>query len=60
MSRKKHTHLRGTRGQAFANQIRGIPLDRILCISLDVHKYFHVVMIHTLLMEIVTPIVNAT
>jgi len=55
MSRKKRTHLRGTRGQAFADQIRGIPLERILCVSLDIHKYFHVVMIHTLLGEIVTP-----
>jgi transposase len=55
MSRKKRTHLRGERGQAFADKIRGIPLDRILCVSLDVHKYFHVVMIHNALGEIVTP-----
>ena len=55
MSRKRRTHLRGTRGQAFANQIRGIPLERILCVSLDVSKYFHVVMIHNALGEIVTP-----
>src|SRR5512139_3587495 len=55
MSRKKRTHLRGERGQAFADKIRGIPLDRILCVSLDIHKYFHVVMIHNALGEIVTP-----
>ena len=55
MSRKKRTHLRGERGQAFANKIRGIPLDQILCVSLDVHKYFHVVIIHNALGEIVTP-----
>jgi transposase len=55
MSRKKRTHLRGTRGQAFADKIRGIPLDRILCVSLDIHKYFHVVMLHNALGEIVTP-----
>jgi transposase len=54
MSRKR-THLRGKRGQAFADKIRGIPLDRILCVSLDIHKYFHVVMIHNALGEIVTP-----
>jgi transposase len=53
MSRKKRTHLRGERGQAFANKIRGIPLEQILCVSLDVHKYFHVVMIHNALGEIV-------
>lgn len=55
MSRKKRTHLRSERGQAFADQIRGIALDRILCASLDVHKYFHLVMIHNALGEIVTP-----
>jgi transposase len=54
MSRKKRTHLRGERGQAFTDKIRGIPLDRILCVSLDIHKYFHVVMIHNALGEIVT------
>lgn len=55
MSRKKRTHLRGKRGQAFADKIRGIPLEQILCVSLDIHKYFHVVMIHNALGEIVTP-----
>src|SRR5512135_935659 len=54
MSRKKRTHLRGARGQAFADQLRGIPLDQILCVSLDIHKYFHVVMLHNALGEIVT------
>jgi transposase len=52
MSRKKRAHLRGERGQAFANKIRGIPFEQILCVSLDVHKYFHVVMIHNALGEI--------
>src|SRR3990172_3454572 len=55
MSRKQRTHLRRKRGQAFADQIRGIPLDRILCVSLVISKYFHVVMIHNALGEIVTP-----
>jgi len=55
MSRKRRTHLRGKRGQAFADQIRGISLDRILCVSIDVHKYFHVVTIHNALGEIMTP-----
>jgi transposase len=54
MSRKKHTHLRGERGQAFADKIRGIPPEQILCVSLDIHKYFHVVMTHNALGEIVT------
>ena len=54
MSRKKRTHLRGERGQAFVDKIRGIPMEQILCVSLDIHKYFHVVMIHNALGEIVT------
>jgi len=55
MSRKKRTHLRGKRGQAFADKIRGIPLDCILCVSIDIHKYFHMVIMHNALGEIVTP-----
>lgn len=55
MSRKQRTHLRGERGQAFADKIRGIPMEQILCVSLDIHKYFHVVMIHNGLGEIMTP-----
>ena len=54
MSRKKHTHLRGERGQAFADKMRGIPVEQILCVSLDIHEYFHVVMMHNALGEIVT------
>jgi len=54
MSKKKQTHLRGERGQAFSDKIRGIPLEQLLCVSLDISKYFHVVMIHNGLGEIVT------
>jgi hypothetical protein len=43
MSRKLNIHLRGKRGQAFTDQIRNVPLERILCVSLDIGKYFHVV-----------------
>lgn len=55
MSRKDKTHLRGERGQAFADQIRGLNLEQLLCVSLDISKYFHVVMIHNGLGEIMTP-----
>ena len=55
MSQKKATHLRGERGQDFANRMRGIPSEQILCVSLDISKYFHVVMIHNGLGEIVKP-----
>ena len=55
MSQSTHTHLRGKRGKEFADQIRGIPMDQILCVSLDIGKYFHVAMIHNALGDIVTP-----
>ncbi len=55
MSRKKRTHLRGKRGQKFADQIRDIPRDRILCISIDMHKYFHIAIFHNALGEIIKP-----
>ena len=55
MSNQKQTHLRGERGQRFANQIRGIALEQIVCVSVDISKYFHMVMIHNALGEIITP-----
>jgi len=55
MSKKRTAHLRGARGQAFADLTRGISSEHILCVSLDISKYFHVVMIHNGLGEIVTP-----
>ena len=55
MSRKNRTHLCGKRGQKFTDQIRDIPKSRILCVSIDIHKYFHIVMLHNALGEIVTP-----
>ena len=42
-------------GQAFADKIRGLNLEQILCVSLDISKYFQVVMIHNALGEIVKP-----
>jgi transposase len=53
MRKKRKTHIRGERGQAFANLVRGIPPEQIMCVSLDISKYFHVVMIHNGLGEIV-------
>lgn len=55
MSRKDQSHLRGQRGQAFADKIRGIDQQQILCVSVDISKYFHVVVIHNALGEIVMP-----
>jgi len=55
MSRKDKTHIRGERGQAFADKIRSLKLEQILCVSVDISKYFHVVIIHNALGEIVIP-----
>ena len=53
MKRNKQTHLHGHRGQAFADQIRGILPEQILCVSIDISKDFHVVLIHNGLGDIV-------
>ncbi|GIK37069.1 MAG: hypothetical protein BroJett011_09020 [Chloroflexota bacterium] len=55
MSKLSQTHLRGSRGQAFADTMRGLNLEQLLCVSLDISKYFHVVMIHNGLGEMVRP-----
>ena len=55
MKRKRRNHLRGRRGQAFANLIRGVSPEHILCVSIDVSKDFHIVLLHNGLGEIVRP-----
>lgn len=55
MKRKRRNHLRGQRGQAFADLIRGVSPEHILCVSIDVSKDFHIVLLHNGLGEIVTP-----
>jgi hypothetical protein len=55
MSKKGFSHIRGKRGQAFADRIRGIPSEQMMCVSLDVSIYFHVAMIHNGLGEILRP-----
>ncbi len=55
MSGKEKRHLRGQRGQAFVEKIRGVNPEQILCVSLDISKYFHLVMLHNGLGEIVCP-----
>lgn len=52
---QRTAHVRGQRSQAFVDLVRGIAPEHILCVSLDISKYFHVVMIHNGLGEIVTP-----
>jgi transposase len=60
MKQVKRTHLRGRRGQAFADRIRGIPAEQILCVSIDISKDFHIVLMHNGLGEIVTPCFEIT
>jgi transposase len=48
-------HVQGRRGEAFVKLIRGVPRDRIACVSIDVHKYYHQVMIHNDYGEILVP-----
>jgi len=55
MSRKQCKHIRGKRGEKFLQIVRGIDRARILCVSLDISKYFHLVMMHNAYGEIVTP-----
>ena len=55
MSRTQRKHIRGKRGEAFLQIVRGIDRARILCVSLDVSKYFHVVIMHNAYGEIVSP-----
>jgi transposase len=55
MNHLRSTHLRGERGQAFADLIRNVPPEQLLCVSIDISKYFHVAMVHNGLGEIVTP-----
>jgi hypothetical protein len=55
MSRKQRKHIRGKRGEAFLQIVRGVDRARILCVSLNLSKYFHRVMVHNAYGEIVTP-----
>lgn len=47
MSGKHRKHVQGRRGESYVELIRDVPQDRIVCVSIDVHKYFHLVMIHS-------------
>ena len=42
---KEQQHLQGKRGQEFLRLIQGVPRDKIIGVSIDVHKYYHLVLI---------------
>ena len=44
--RKQQTHLQGHRGRAFLELIREVPREQIICVDIDVHKYYHKVLVH--------------
>jgi transposase len=48
-------HIQGQRGAAYVKLIRGVRREQIACVSIDVHKYYHQVMIHNDLGEILVP-----
>jgi transposase len=52
---KHKKHIQGRRGEAFVKLVRDVPRDRIGCVSIDVHKYYHQVMIHNDYGEILVP-----
>jgi len=52
---KQRTHLQGQQGQAFLELIRGVPREQIICFSIDVHKYYHQVLLHDGYGKIIAP-----
>jgi transposase len=52
---KRQRHLQGHRGETFLGLIRGVPQEQIVCVSIDVHKYYHKVLIHNAYGEILVP-----
>jgi transposase len=52
---KRKKHVQGRRGETFLRLIRGVARDRILSVDIDVHKYYHKVMVHNDYGEIVVP-----
>lgn len=52
---KQRRHLYGQRAAGFLRLVRGVPQERILCVSIDVHKYYHRVTIVNGYREIVVP-----
>lgn len=45
MSRNKK-HVQGPRGEAFVKLVRDVPRGKMASVNIDVHKYYHQVMIH--------------
>jgi len=56
MSKKRNQrHVQGPRGEAFLRLTRGVHREQIVCVSIDVHKYYHKVMLLNGYQEILIP-----
>lgn len=53
--RRNQRHVQGPRGEAFLRLTRGVPREQIVCVSIDVHKYSHKVMLLNGYQEILEP-----
>jgi transposase len=42
----KKQHIQGKRGEEFLRLIQDVPREKIIGVSIDVHKYYHLVLIH--------------
>ena len=45
MAKRQVTHIQGQRGESFLQLVRGVPQDKVLCVTIDVHKAYHRIMI---------------
>ena len=56
MSKKRNQrHVQGPRGEAFLRLTRGVPREQVVCVSIDVHKYYHKVMLLNGYQEVLEP-----
>lgn len=43
---KEQQHLQGKRGEEFLRLIQGVPREKIIGVSIDIHKYYHMILVH--------------
>ncbi|MBC8253169.1 MAG: IS110 family transposase [Ardenticatenia bacterium] len=48
-------HVQGQRGESFLEIVRGVDRERIISVAIDVHKYYHLVMIHNGYGDVILP-----
>jgi len=55
---RKQKHLQGRRGEVFLELTRDVPPDQVICTAVDVHKYYHRVMLVNGRQEVLVPSFN--